>query len=772
MSRRLHRSLVTLTCVFVLLTGCRPSQPVYLFDDGDLSHYRGVATEIEYPNIEVPSLSEVDGSLPPFTLRNSEIHEIWDVTLEEAVQISLANSKVLRQLGGTVQPASTPATQVAPSSLTRSPDFASTVYQPAIVETNPLNGVEAALSAFDAQFSTSVFWQRNDRPINLVSGGFADLIFAPILEQDLGSFTSEISKRTATGSLFTFRNNTAYEYNNNPTRLFPSDWNTNFEAEFRQPLLQGAGVQFNRIAGPNAQPGFGILSNGVVIARIRTDIALADFEANVRNVVADVETTYWELYFAYRFLDAQIAGRDAALQTWRKIYSSFVVGIRGGEAEKEAQAREQYFLFRGQVENALSNLYAIENRLRYMMGLGATDGRLIRPADEPSTARLAFDWYEVHSESLVRNPELRRQKWIIQQREMELIAARNFLLPRLDAVGTYRWRGFGDDLIGYNATQPFDNAFQTLFDGDFEEWQLGLQLNIPIGFRRELSAVRNSQLQLARDRAVLQDQELEVSHQLADALRDLDRFYVLSQTTFNRRVAAERQVEAVRAAYETQTVTLDVLLDAQRRLADSESAYYRSLVDYNRSIMNVHYRKGSLLEYNGVFLNEGPWPAKAYFDARKRARERDAALFFNYGFTQPRVISRGPFSQHLNIEGGGVILQEEMPQIERPESIPTPAPLPENQPVVLPPGHAARFPAVRAGGPGALPSAAAPPSDPLQRAIQQALSHEAPASPPATPTYHYPTSSAPVLTNRHEGVATYPPAGAVSPVAGWTGTQR
>ena len=30
----------------------------------------------------------------------------------------------------------------------------------------------------------------------------------------------------------------------------------NMEAEARQPLLQGGGVQFNRIAGPNAVPGF------------------------------------------------------------------------------------------------------------------------------------------------------------------------------------------------------------------------------------------------------------------------------------------------------------------------------------------------------------------------------------------------------------------------------------------------------------------------------------------------------------------------------------
>ena len=82
---------------------------------------------------------------------------------------------------------------------------------------------------------------------------------------------------------------------------------------------------------------------------------------------------------------------------------------------------------------------------------------------------------------------------------------------------------------------------------------------MPIGFRREMSGVRNAQLQLAKERAKLQEAELELSHQLAFAIRDMEAAQVLSQTNFNRRIAAQRQVEAVAAAYETGTVTLDVL---------------------------------------------------------------------------------------------------------------------------------------------------------------------------------------------------------------------
>ena len=56
--------------------------------------------EIEYPDVEEPSLGEVQNTLPPLTLKNTENYEIWDLSLSEVVQITLCNSQVMRQLGG------------------------------------------------------------------------------------------------------------------------------------------------------------------------------------------------------------------------------------------------------------------------------------------------------------------------------------------------------------------------------------------------------------------------------------------------------------------------------------------------------------------------------------------------------------------------------------------------------------------------------------------------------------------------------------------------
>ena len=47
LSRRWLALLLLLAAA--LATGCSPTQPFYFFEDGDLSHYVGVATNIEYP---------------------------------------------------------------------------------------------------------------------------------------------------------------------------------------------------------------------------------------------------------------------------------------------------------------------------------------------------------------------------------------------------------------------------------------------------------------------------------------------------------------------------------------------------------------------------------------------------------------------------------------------------------------------------------------------------------------------------------------------------
>lgn len=713
MSRQLRSSVVLLLCVLVACTGCHPTQPFYLNESGDLEHYLDHATQIEQPDLDAPHLAEVEQAQSPFSVTNPEFREFWDLKLEECVSIALHNSRVIRNA------ASIQANFGFSAALIDRTGQLPTVYDAAIVESNTsgashqiqggvrggngsvafpggpatllqraanVPGVEDALSEFDAQFYAGMSYENTDRPQNSVAIG--SLFNPPQFQQNQQNYLAAISKRTATGAVFSVRNETTYTKNNiatNPpfpqaTRAVPSDWLTNMEVEVQYPWMRGRGEQINRIP--------------VVLAKINTDITLADFESAVRNLLMDIEVSYWDLHNSYRALEAAKIGRDSAQVTWKLINEKLRGGVQA--SQDEAQAKGQYFQFRAAVETALKDLYNNENKLRWLMGLAATDGRLIRPIDEPTTARVEFTWGDIHGESLFRSPELRQQKWRIKQRELELVSARNFLLPQLNTSLGYRWLGRGDDLISSNRNgQDFvgpqanpvgSTAWDELTGGQYGETFFQLDF-IParFGMRRELSMVRNAQLQLARSHAHLEEMELNLSHLLSASVRELDSAYAVAQSNFNWWVAEVQEVRANEELLRGGKTTVDRVLDAQRQRAQAQAAYYRALTDYNKNLAWIHYRKGSLLEHNNVYLAEGPWPAKAYWDSVEKARMHGAGTPIDFGWTRPNVVSQGALEQHEGTSekeatGGTPTPAADLPTpAERPEA-PADEPTPQEEP--------------------------------------------------------------------------------------------
>lgn len=642
-----HWYVILLTAI--LFAGCNPRQPIYRRGGNELAHYLDRATDLEFPDVDINPLAEVTQAHEPLTIQNNQYQGFWDLSLEEAIATSLLNNKLIRGYG-------TPGLQenrVAPGldNLINGINQAGTMYNAAIRETEPgiigtpgqINpagniptntaldvnqGVEAALAEFDAQLTSAINWERLDRPRNTILDSNNN-----IFNQDQVNFQVELAKKAATGTQFFLRNVTGYTTNNLPNTLqaLPRFYTTSLEAEFRQPLMRGRGEFINRMP--------------VIFARINTDQELANLEGQLQNMVTNVEIRYWDLYAAYRGFQAAKDGRDAAFSTWQVINERLKLG--DSSVPEEAQAREQFFFFRGEMERAYAALLDAENNLRFLMGIAMTDGRLIRPGDEPTEAAVVFNWYDVMDEALSFQPSLRQERWELKKRELAVAHGKNALLPNLNVTGMYRLIGLGENLISSDGTGVrFPNsgseAWEDLTSGDYQEGRLGIEFGMPIGYRRELSNVRNAQLKLARQLARLEDMELDASRELTQALRALNTNYRLAQTHFNRWVAATTEVESVLTSYKEGNVPLDTVLDAQRRRAQSQIAYYQHLTEYNKTIALVHRRKGTTLDYCGVTFAEGPWVGKAYVDAQQHARRRAASREMDYAFTRPGVVSQGP----------------------------------------------------------------------------------------------------------------------------------
>lgn len=218
MTRQLRTQIVLLLLALTAFTGCHPTQPFYLHEDGDLSHFIDHAVSLKNPDVYEPSLDEVTHAQAPFTLSRPGEPVFWDLSLEEAINIAMKNSKVIRNLGGVTQIGFADAlvgrtgnasvydvalSETAPGGIPRNAipgTGASAVTGSADgrVTANQVGGVESALAGFDAQLralgTNGSLLTTADRPQNTDRN--------PIFPRDsrgtAGGLRVDLSKRTST----------------------------------------------------------------------------------------------------------------------------------------------------------------------------------------------------------------------------------------------------------------------------------------------------------------------------------------------------------------------------------------------------------------------------------------------------------------------------------------------------------------------------------------------------------------------------------------------
>ena len=258
---------------------------------------------------------------------------------------------------------------------------------------------------------------------------------------------------------------------------------------------------------------------------------------------------------------------------------------------------------RDSAQTGTTGVFQTEADFRRLIGMPQSDDRLVWPQDEPTTVDTVFDWDSLSHNATTNRVEVRQQARRVRQRELELLASRNFLLPRLDAFATFRNTGFGDQLFG-DGPMRFTSAFQDLASGEHNEWEFGVQLDMPVGFRQANVGVRNSELELMRERAVLAETRQQILHELGTSLRQTSQGWKSAQLNFQRRKAADDAWQSRLAAFEAGTVSVDLLLEAVQRLADASSQFERSQANYQIANAAIKRDAGTLLHEYGVLLDQ------------------------------------------------------------------------------------------------------------------------------------------------------------------------
>jgi outer membrane protein TolC len=593
---------------------------------------------------EVKQADLLSSSLPmqlpklakPRTTNDPEAQEVWPMTLQQAIRIGLDNSEIVRVIAFGAQgipiggfeptPLNTGASAGVASSL--GAGTLQSVYDPAILETQ----IASALSTFDTAFTTSILWGKNTTPFNNgVQGGSLSLTgtkYPVVSLNDSATFQMGLSKQTETGATLGVVHNIAWSYQNSSFLVWPSAYTTNIQLTLTQPLLGSAPL-------PGQAPGkpVGLEANRapIVIARLNADAAVWRFKAEVMAHVRSVEQQYWSLSQSHVQLWSSDRAVSLADEILKREQAELVVG-RGTVADvaEAAQRLEQFNL---DLVTRTSDVITTERQLRNILGLPPADNRRIIPITPPTEARLEPDWESSLAQMLNFQPDIVQQQILVRVAELQLLIARNQLLPQLNLNALYQLNGLGQQLdsaeaVMTGATLKALNPVIANLErsaglnsnpgnySNFVTWQVGFTFQAPLGMRAPLANTRQSQYTLLRARAYLQQVVHQTTHSLARFFLEIDANYKQFKTASRLRAAAAQRLDAQRAYYEEGRITIDRFLDAVSQYATAVATEAQYKTTYNISIVALEEAKGTLLAYDNIAVAEGPHPRKAYIQAR------------------------------------------------------------------------------------------------------------------------------------------------------------
>ncbi len=395
-----------------------------------------------------------------------------------------------------------------------------------------------------------------------------------------------------------------------------------------QPLLGSA-----PLPGQAAGPPVGLEANRapIVIARLNADAAVWRFKAEVMAEVRSIEQQYWNLAQAHVQLWSADRAVSLAQEILNREQAELLVG-RGTVADvaEAAQRLEQFNL---DLVTRTSDVITTERQLRNLLGLPPADNRRIIPVTPPTEARLEPDWDSSLAQMLSFQPDIVQQQILVRVAELQLLIARNQLLPQLSLNALYQFNGLGQQLdsayaVMTGATLKALNpviANQERAAGlnqnpgnynNFITWQVGFTFQMPLGMRNPLANTRQAQYILLRSRAYLQQVVHQTTHSLARFFLEIDANYKQFKTASRLRAAAAQRLDAQRAYYEEGRITIDRFLDAVSQYATAVATEAQYKTTYNISIVALEEAKGTLLAYDNIAVAEGPHPRKAYIQAR------------------------------------------------------------------------------------------------------------------------------------------------------------
>ena len=459
--------------------------------------------------------------------------------------------------------------------------------------------IAGARGAYDPQAGFSIGRTSSSTPTtSILQGG--GIVTQQASSQTFGPTISQLlpSGGSVNASFPTTRasSNDAFSFVN---PLFSSD----LAIRFQQPLLRG-------------------LVNNPVRHELRdlsfdSKITETQFRQAVSVIVQRVEEQYWGLVYANAVRKVREDSRDLAAKQRDQISQKVEAGLLAPgaltSASAELAARDQETL------QADVQVVAGQNGLKRLLAGDPTapiwSERLV-PVDRPEIRDPPATLSEALHLALERRPELASLTLETQQRRADREFAKWETKPQVDLSGSFTSIGRAGQVFrpifdqsggiapvgrepdpAHPAFGGYRQAWSQAFDYSFPQWQVLLDVRVPV-FNREAEAqVAQVDVSLRQLELQLKAQQQSIMVEVANAYETVLLQRRVLEVARQARQLSQEQVDGEMARFDVGFTTTFEVLRYQRDLAEAQVRELRAIIDYQIAVAAL--RKATGINFDG-----------------------------------------------------------------------------------------------------------------------------------------------------------------------------
>lgn len=374
---------------------------------------------------------------------------------------------------------------------------------------------------------------------------------------------------------------------------------------FTQPLLRDRSIDNNR--------------RQIRIQRKRLEQSDADFRRRTIDVITQVQRAYWDLVFALRDQQNQLANLNLTRENLRRVEAQITAGavapLARAEVLTELSNRESEVLL------ATQSISFAENNLKQLIlrdPLAPEWSAQLMPTDQPTFDATPINLTDALAEARSNRPELRRLNLQRDINGIDIQFFKNQTLPRVDLQATLATTGLsgtpkvavctpttplGQNCVPENLVGGFGKTLDNLFGFDTRSVVAGVTIQLPLRNRTAQANLAGATIQRTQLEAStrLQEQTIEVEVRNAAQAVETARRRVLAART--ARENAELQLQGEQRLYQVGRSTTFLLFQRENALTNARNLELRAETDYNKALADLQRATSTTLRSNNVIVD-------------------------------------------------------------------------------------------------------------------------------------------------------------------------